>query len=376
LARPPTPRTGEGSLARTPHAGEVRTGDAARSCAGAAGGAGTGTPITAEGEFVAATGRYAARLAGGFVVGPTSYAHIIELIYSDKIDATTEVSVEGRAFVPAGDLPELVRHLPAYTPTSEVADAVAPDRRGYLDMEVPTEIVLALAARVETGLLVCQRDSRRKEIYLKDGWPIYVGSNDPGELLGEFLVKDGIIDRMELEMALALLPKFSGHMGDTLIALGMLSAVDLFTHITRQIRARLTDLLAWRSGYYEFYRGVKCRPGVLDVKIDPFEFVRDKLLEDVQHIEFARVLDEMRTTLVAPAPLLQELASRLTLPSELDEKIKSVGDWLTVRELETAAGRSQLLLARAMFVAIEAGLWTFDGPPPPWRRDKTDRPAE
>jgi eukaryotic-like serine/threonine-protein kinase len=377
LVRPCTPRTGDPALERTPHAAEIapdqtmQVAGLARSIPGDA-----ATPITAENDLAAASGRYSARLAGGFVVGPTSYAHIIELIYSDRIDASTEVSIDGREFVPAGEIPDLVRHLPAYTPTSEGQDAVAPDRRGYLDMEVPSEVLLAVAVRGETGLLVCQRESRRKEVYLRDGTPVYVGSNSPTELLGECLVRDGIIDRMELEMALALLPKFNGHMGDTLIALGMLSAVDLFSHISSQIRSRLADLLSWRSGYYEFYRGVKCRPGVLEVRVDPYEFIREKILADMQHIDFTHVLDEIRSCLVAPAPLLSQLCARLALPSEIDEKIKSVGDWLSIRELEEAAGKSQLLLARAVFVALEAGLWTFDGPLPPWRRDKSERDKE
>jgi serine/threonine-protein kinase len=377
IGRPRTPRTGEPVLERTPHAMEISLDETTRAAGLTRPNAGeAGTPVTAENDLATASGRYSARLGGGFVVGPTSYAHIIELIYSDRIDASTEVSVDGREFVPAGEIPDLVRHLPAYTPTSEAQDAVAPDRRGYLEMEVPSEVVLALAARGETGLLVCQRESRRKEVYIRDGNPVYVGSNDPTELLGECLVRDGVIDRMELEMALALLPKFNGHMGDTLIALGMLSAVDLFSHITRQVRSRLTDLLSWSSGSYEFYRGVKCRPGVLEVRIDPYEFVREKLLSDMQHVDFARALDEMRSCLVAPAPLLSQLCERLALPSEIEEKIKSVGDWLSVRELEAAAGRSQLLLARAVFVALEAGLWTFDGPAPPWRREKKERKKE
>jgi serine/threonine-protein kinase len=377
LGRPRTPRTGEDALQLTPHSAEFAADEPTRATSltrSASGGA--GTPITADGGLAADSGRYSARLAGGFVVGPTSFAHIIELIYSDRIDANTEVSVEGREFVPAGEIPDLARHLPACTPTSEIQDAVAPDRRGYLEMEVPTEVVLALAVRDETGLLVCQRDTRRKEVYLRDGVIVYVGSNNPTELLGEFLVQDGVIDRMELEMALALLPKFSGHMGDTLIALGMLSAVDLFSHITRQVRSRLADLLSWRSGYYEFYRGVKCRPGVLELRVDPYEFVREKLLADMQGVDFTHALDEMRSCLVAPAPLLSELCEKLGLPSEIAEKIKSVGDWLSIRELEAAAGRSQLLLARAVFVALEAGLWTFDGPAPPWRLEKKERAKE
>ena len=365
--RSTTPRPEERNLERTPLAVDVRADDTARRASGADVGE---TPVTAQQDGAAGPGRYSARLAGGFVVGPTSFAHIIELIYSDRIHAGTEISIDGRNFVPASDIAELARHLPAYTPTAEVESAVSPHRRGYLEMETPNEVLLSLAVNGEEGLLVCQRENRRKEIYLREGSPVYVGSNDPTELLGESLVKGGVIDRMELEMALALLPKFNGHMGDTLIALGMLSAVDLFSHITRQIRSRLQELLTWRAGTYEFYRGVKCRTGVFEVKIDPFAFVREELLAEMQRLDLTHVLQRMRACLVAPTPLLQKLSDRLALPSEIDEKIKSVGDWLSVGELETAVGKSSLILARALFLALETGLWAFDGPPPPWRVPK------
>jgi eukaryotic-like serine/threonine-protein kinase len=365
--RPRTPRTGERPPEHTPSAPEARLfrtpGPETTPTVTAV----DGTPITADQNAAAEAGRYYAKLTGGFIIGPTSFAHLIELVYSDKIHASTEISVDGREFVPASEVAELARHLPAYTPTSEVEEAVSPDRRGYLEMESAIEVLLSLAVHDEEGLLVCQSENRRKEVYIRDGSPIYVGSNDPGELLGESLVRHGVIDRMELDMALALLPKFNGHMGDTLIALGMLSAVDLFSHITLQIRSRFEGLLLWRDGTYEFYRGVKCRPGVFEVKIDPCAFIREKLLSEMQGIDFSNALEGMRSCLVGPHPLLQKMCDRLALPTEIDEKIKSVEDWLSVGELEAATGKASLLLARAMFVAYEAGLWKFDGPAPPWR---------
>ncbi len=329
-----------------------------------------GTPITTESESFRSEGRYLARIAEGLTIGPTSYAHIIELIYSDRIGPQTEISVDGHQFHPSNDFPELARHLPVYTPTCDVNDVATPDRRGFLEMEVPTEVLLTLAARRESGLFVCQNGQRRKEVYLVDGNPIYVGSNDSKELLGEFLVEKGVIDRMELEMALALLPKFNGHMGDTLIALGMLTAVGLFGHIKDQVLSRLEELMGWREGNYEYYRGAECRSGVLELSINPFRFVKEKVLRDVQDINAAMVLDEMGSCLVAPTPIMPELIDRLNFPTEIAEKIRSVSDWLTVRELATAAGKSQIVLARALYVALETGLWAFDGRVPPWRRIK------
>lgn len=330
----------------------------------------SGTPTTDASESMGGEGKYLAKIADGLTIGPTSYAHIIELIYSDKVGPQTLVSVNGNAFAPIYEISELARHLPAYTPTVDMGDVSNPDRRGFLEIEVPTEVLLSLAAKEESGLLVCQLGTARKEVYLRKGRPVYVGSNNSDELLGEFLVRRNIIERMELEMALALLPKFNGHMGDTLIALGMLSAVELFKHINSQLNERLLDLLGWSTGNYEFYRGVSCRQGVLEIDLNPFDFVREKVLSEVQQIDGESILDAMGTTMVAPASLLSVIAPELKLPDEIDKKIISLTDWITIKDLAQLSGNSRIVLARAIYVALETGLWSFDGPPPPWRNNK------
>jgi len=306
-----------------------------------------GTPTTDVNKSVGGEGKYLAKIADGLTIGPTSYAHIIELIYSDKVGPQTLVSVNGNAFAPIFEIPELSRHLPAYTPTMDVDEVNTPDRRGFLEIEVPTEVILSLAAKEENGLLVCQLKAMRKEVYLRKGRPVYIGSNASHELLGEFLVRQGILERMELEMALALLPKFNGHMGDTLIALGMLSAVELYKHITAQLRMRLTDLLEWRTGNYEFFRGVSCRQGVLEVDIDPFDFVCEKVLGEIQELDEESILDAMGTTMLAPSSLLPALVPALKLPAEIEKKIVSISDWTTVKELVQMSDRTRVVLGWA-----------------------------
>jgi len=325
------------------------------------------TPITRENLPIKGEGRYVARMEDGVTVGPTSYAHVIELIYTDRIGPETEISIDSGPFAKAADYSELARHLPVYTPTDDVDEVDTPDRRGLLEMESATEVLLSLAVRGESGLFICESGSSRKEIYLRGGWPIYVGSNAPDELLGECLVRNGAIERMELEMALALLPKFNGHLGDTLIALGMLSAVELFNQIASQIRTRLTALLGWHSGTYEYYRGVACRQGVLEVPVDPYAFVRDRLLERISEVDGDQVLGVMAPSVVSPTPVLPELLPMLKLPPAVDRVIRVLDDWREVSSIAGEPGVEAADLADALFIALETGLWTFDGPAPPWR---------
>ncbi|MFO0570033.1 MAG: hypothetical protein U0263_30595 [Polyangiaceae bacterium] len=78
---------------------------------------------------------------------------------------------------------------------------------------------------------------QRKEIYLKAGRLHRVASTDRSELLGEYLVRRNAISREQLETALGALSRFGGRLGDTVIGLGYVEAVDVFRAI-RDPRAR------------------------------------------------------------------------------------------------------------------------------------------
>ncbi len=328
-----------------------------------------GTPVTRDSSPFENEWQYTARLSDGRMIGPSPYAHIIELICSDDIGPDTPISVDGRLFVPASRRPELTRHLPVYTPTCDVTELETPDRRGVLQLETPGEVILTLALNLESGMLVCKQGLKRKEVYFEEGQPVYVSSNDPKELLGEYLVSRGAIDSSELELALALLPKFNGHMGDTLIALGMLSAIDLFNYIGDQIRNRFRDLIVWNYGHYEFYRGVSCRPDVFEVSLDPFAIVAECVLGSSAKIPVKTTLETMADCTVAPSSLTSGLLARLQLPREIADILQDLIETCSLRDL--ADGKddpdSQRTLVQALYIATEIGLWIIEGVSPPWR---------
>jgi hypothetical protein len=95
----------------------------------------------------------------------------------------------------------------------------------------------------------------RKELYFVGGRLHHVASNNASELLGEYLVRRTVISRDELDFALAVLPRYGGRMGDTLIALGLVGSLDIFRAIRDQGRDRLVGLFRWHSGRLSFYAG-------------------------------------------------------------------------------------------------------------------------
>ena len=141
----------------------------------------------------------------------------------------------------------------------------------FVDTVSPSAIVKVLANIIEsegTGVLFAEgpTESRRlvenapitsgrKELYFVAGKLVHVASSNASELLGEYLLRRGVISRVELDFALAVLPRYGGRMGDTLASLGLLPSLDIFLAIRDQGRDRLIDLFRWPAGTLTFYKG-------------------------------------------------------------------------------------------------------------------------
>ncbi len=106
-----------------------------------------------------------------------------------------------------------------------------------------------------TGLLVVAVGGIKKEIYVRDGQPEYVSSNVASELFGNYLVTKGVLSDGELAMALAMMPHYGGKLGDTLVGLGLLKPLEVFRHLTRQVRTQDHRRLHVEQGWLRLVRG-------------------------------------------------------------------------------------------------------------------------
>jgi serine/threonine-protein kinase len=168
----------------------------------------------------------------------------------------------GQGFAPIEEIDELNRFLPARTlTTSNVEGVGSPDFYDDVSTMGLLNVLLRVIESEENGVLFAdggpdQRgEEGRKELYFKGGKLHHVHSNKATELLGEFLVRRQMISRDELDFALAVLPRYGGRMGDTLISLGLVSAMEIFRAIREQGRDRMTDLFAWKQGKLTLYFG-------------------------------------------------------------------------------------------------------------------------
>lgn len=202
----------------------------------------------------------------GTELGPWTFARLMEALATGQVQVGDRVDFVGRGLMPVEEIEEFARFFPAQSPTtSQVAGPGQPDLFDQIGPKTMLQTLMLVLAQAETGVLFAERadeeglppSSRggKKELYFVSGKLHHVASSDSSELLGEYLVRRGKIGREELDLALAVLPRYSGRMGDTLISMGLVGPVDIFRAIRDQGRDRVADLFLWRGGTLTFYRG-------------------------------------------------------------------------------------------------------------------------
>jgi serine/threonine protein kinase len=235
---------------------------------------------------------------GSKTVEDMSFAHLVELIATGELHGSDEVALMGSEYRRIADIEELARHvLPSTTAvTGRVYGPGAPDYQFVLSDQSMLEALALLRSRAESGALFVIRGGNgrgtRKEMYLDNGKLHHVASSERNELLGEYLVRRGSLSRQALEQALSALGQHGGRLGDTLIALGLVDAVDVFRAIRDQGRDRVAALCTWREGLASFYRGTT-----------------------PTHVEFPLDLD-LSSAIMAGVILASDGDPRATLPME------------------------------------------------------------
>ena len=157
----------------------------------------------------------------------------------------------------------------AAPPDAEVITAASDE--GDFATTPPINVLFGLAARQATGLLMASVGGIKKEIYIRAGVPEFVTSNVASELLGAYLVQCGALSAGELAMALAMMPHYGNKLGDTLVGLGLLKPLEVFRHLTVQVRQKLIDVCTWTKGSFGWYEGRQLERNAFPLDLNPFE---------------------------------------------------------------------------------------------------------
>lgn len=292
---------------------------------------------------------YRVQMPGGPAVGPLSYPKLIELFVTGKIDHRALLARESGAFRDAGTFPELDRFVSSaalrwddnvFSPFNEV---------GPIDRVLLPARMFQLALRRDTGALHFRDGMKKKKIYLVEGVPEFVVSTDKRELFGEHLVARGQVLRMEVEMGLAMLPRYAGRLGDALCGLGVLRPIELFRAIHQQTQDRFLEVFQWRKGDVCFVRGARSHEETFPLGMDPFELVLRGVREHYPAGELEAILGPLEEALITPVVPLpvrieafrfgeaeEHVIKRITAPALIGDVVRASRKFATREETHRA----------------------------------------
>ena len=355
-------------------------GELVRSATAAANGEDTGggvTPLQPESELLSSqftpqvdapttadmpTLEYRIRTTDGRQHGPWSFARAVEAVATAEVGPEDQVSIGETQFQKVRDVTSLARHVPMRSLGSIAPPAAAPVPPNLtFDLENGGFIrVLATAAsNAFTGLLLCEQGGVRKEVYLREGRAEFVNSNLAGELLGEFLVANGVISRGELDMALAIMPRYEGKLGDTLAALGLVEPIHLFQHIASQVREKILDLFLWRSGRASFWQGIEAPPSGFAINLDSWSIIDEGIRRRMAQGLEVEILEAPSRTQVAMVSALENDLDVSLLPMDAQRVLavlvtpRPIGE---VRELPARRHGDVLGLVPSLVLLVHLGV--------------------
>jgi len=166
--------------------------------------------------------------------------------------------------------------------------------------------------------------------------------------------------RSDLDLALAVLPRYGGRLGDTLISLNMVDAVQIYRAIRSQGRERIRDVFRWNTGRVTFYRNVAPHrlEFPLDLDLGPLMFAgAEVLLSDDRALSEH---DEHGDDLLIGVSEIPEALRLAAWPPEVLKVVGAAGEGRSQREIIATLKAARLInlpdAVRAIEVACAAGL--------------------
>ncbi len=297
---------------------------------------------------------YLVKHSDGGLLGPVSLATLRELFTTGHVPHDALVSMDKKTFVPIGSIPELKPLLGL----AKSAKANVPSYSGYLNDHSFIKVFYRLAVARETGRLLITRGEHKKEIFFVNGYPVFVGSNLPGERIGEYLLEKGAVTGQQLQDALVIVGNFGNHLGNTLMGMKIITPHAFYEHLVGQLKSKIMKLVLWTDGRYDFFKDVMYDGPKLPMQLEPLEI----LSESIRAL-LTRELLEKRLGENLDAPLVHAERTpigvdRLSLNGFEQRLYDSMNDMRTPRDLSiefpgTDQGKSALGMA---YYLIEIGL--------------------
>jgi hypothetical protein len=124
--------------------------------------------------------------------------------------------------------------------------------QGDLTQDALGDVIRKLYVGRKSGILHLTQDKTSKRIYFRKGSMIFANSDVETDRLGEFLIRQQLIDRAAFENASKVMRETGNRFGRTLVELGFASAEQMEAKVVEQIQTIIYSLFSWKEGPYRF----------------------------------------------------------------------------------------------------------------------------
>ena len=124
--------------------------------------------------------------------------------------------------------------------------------QGDLSRETVADAIRTLYVNRRSGILHLAQGKTSKRIYFRKGSMIFANSDVESDRLGEFLIRQGVIDRDGFEKTAETMKETGHRFGRTVVELGHCTADEMEQKVVEQIQAIIYSLFDWDEGDYQF----------------------------------------------------------------------------------------------------------------------------
>lgn len=132
------------------------------------------------------------------------------------------------------------------------ADVLGVPTRGKVSVERLAELFLAAFESRTSGALYLGTGAMRKVLYFDHGRPSYATSTVLDENFGHFLLRQGVISRLEFDWARKLQMREGVRQGDALVKIGVLNARRLEELLRDQVKMKILNAFKLEGIPYRF----------------------------------------------------------------------------------------------------------------------------
>jgi CheY-like chemotaxis protein len=289
----------------------------------------------------------------------SSIAEQLTRFVAEGADANSAAALEARlARASSGELFALARSIAALVPGSEGEGAL----EGRLEHVPLGDVLQVLTQQRQTGVVeIAKQPSRRGRtisVCLRDGSvQLALATEAEAEFqLGRYFVREGLVDREDLERIGRQRGHRRGLLGAHLLRLGYISPDDLQRALIQQTSELIYEALRWRRGRYRFVRFAS-RPEADEAHLGlPIASI---LMEGLRRVDEWRLIEEQIPSFDAvPRRDAEALRSVDVMRLSPDERgvLESVDGERTVREIVEQVRMSSFDAAKVVFQLVTSRL--------------------